>query len=233
MEVEATVSEGAYGEVLEARAAARVKPRLRGISHQVGFFASIPLGVALVVAVDGGVARLAAAIFATSVTAMFGASAFYHRPTWSPAQRSRLRRLDHAGIFGLIAGSYTPFGLLVLTGGWRVVVLSIVWAGSAVSIVLRLFWGSMPKWVTAAIAVTLGWVAVAAFPLIVARIGPAASTLLFTGGACYTLGALVYASRRPDWWPATFGYHEVFHALVVVAVACQYTAVAFFILPRG
>src|SRR5438105_1876327 len=203
----------------------RVKPRLRGVFHQIGFFISLPAGLALVLTTEGTVPRIAAAVFATSVVAMFGASAFYHRPSWSPAQRRRLRRLDHAGIFGLIAGSYTPFGLLVLNGTWQVVILGVVWTGSAVSIVLRIFWGSMPKSVTALIAVGLGWVAVAALPLVIARLNVTTSTLLLVGGVCYTVGALVYARKRPDWRPATFGYHELFHALTVVAVACQYTAV--------
>lgn len=220
-------------ETVEAPKAPLDKPRLRGVSHQIAFLLSIPLGVILVLVADEGTPRVAAAVFATSVVAMFGASALYHRPSWSLAQRRWLRRLDHAGIFGLIAGTYTPFGLLVLTGGWRPAVLAIAWAGSAVSIILRLFWGSMPKWVTVLLAVTLGWVAVVALPLVLTRLGAAASTLLLVGGACYTIGAVVYARRKPDWWPATFGYHELFHAFVVVAVACQYAAIAFFILPNA
>ena len=206
--------------------AVRVKPRLRGIFHLLGFLVSIPLGVLVVVDAEEGTPRVAAIVFAATVVTMFGASALYHCPTWSDEQRRWLRRLDHAGIFGLIAGTYTPFGLLVLDGWWRSVVLGVVWVGSAISVVLRLFWATMPKWLTAVLAVGLGWVAIVAAPLIVARVGVTASLLVVAGGAAYTAGAVIYARRKPDWHPAVFGYHELFHVLVVAAVALQYASVA-------
>ena len=161
---------------------------------------------------------------------MFGASALYHRITWSPSRRIWLRRLDHAGIYGLIAGTYTPFGLLVLDGAWRVVVLSVVWSGALLALALKLLWPSGPKWISAAVGVGLGWVGAAAFPELVHAAGLAPPLLALAGGICYTLGAAVYLLRRPNPQPSVFGYHEVFHALVVAAVALQYAAVALVVL---
>jgi hemolysin III len=156
---------------------------------------------------------------------MFGLSALYHRFTWSPAARRLLRKLDHLGIFGLIAGSYTAVGLVVLSGTDRVVVLSIVWAGVAAAIVTKFVWVEAPKWLSTAIGIALGWVGIAVFPQFLHRAGVAPSVLIVAGGALYTLGAIVYARRRPDPAPAYFGYHELFHALVVAAVGLQYTAI--------
>ena len=136
-----------------------------------------------------------------------------------------LRRLDHAGIFGLIAGTYTPFGLLVLHGNWQIVVLAIVWGGASVAILAKLAWVAAPKWLSAAAGITLGWVAVAAFPQILDHAGVAAATLVAVGGICYTAGGVIYARRRPDPVPHVFGYHELFHALVIAAVGFQYVAV--------
>jgi hemolysin III len=210
----------------------RVKPRLRGVTHQWAFFSAIPLGILVGLYADTSRARVAGAVFAASVVAMFGASALYHRVTWSPSVRPWLRRLDHAGIYGLIAGSYTPFGLLVLSGEWRITVLAIVWTGAAAAIALRFLWIGAPKWLAAVIGIALGWVGVLVFPQLLARTGVLASLLVLAGGLCYTLGAIVYAVRKPDPFPSVFGYHELFHALVVAAVAFQYVTVAFFVLPR-
>ena len=210
----------------------RVKPRLRGVTHQWAFFSAIPLGILVGLYADTSRARVAGAVFAASVVAMFGASALYHRVTWSPSVRPWLRRLDHACIYGLIAGSYTPFGLLVLSGEWRITVLAIVWTGAAAAIALRFLWIGAPKWLAAVIGIALGWVGVLVFPQLLARTGVLASLLVLAGGLCYTLGAIVYAVRKPDPFPSVFGYHELFHALVVAAVAFQYVTVAFFVLPR-
>jgi hemolysin III len=207
-------------------ATARVKPRLRGISHQVAFFLSIPLGIAVGLTAPSGRAALAVAVFAGSVVAMFGASALYHCPTWTPGWRAWMRRLDHVGIFGLIAGTYTPFGLLVLTGSWRISVLAVVWGGALAAIVLKLVYTGAPRWVSAVIAVALGWVAIVVYPQLLSRAGLLATALVSAGGICYTVGAVAYARRRPDPFPAVFGYHEIFHALVIAAVAFQYAAVA-------
>jgi hemolysin III len=205
--------------------AARPKPRLRGVLHQWAFVASLAGGVVVVVASHGAAARVGAAAFATTVATMFGASALYHRVTWRPEIRRRLRVLDQAGIFSLIAGTYTPFGLLVLSGAWRWTILPIVWAGALAAILLKVFWLDAPKWLAAAIAVGLGWVGAIAFPQILAA-GVTTATLLLAGGVAYSLGALVYVVRRPDPLPGVFGYHEVFHALTIVAVGAQYAAVA-------
>jgi hemolysin III len=210
----------------------RVKPRLRGLSHEIAFYLALPLGVALVLEPDTGRGRAAAIVFAASVAAMFGASGLYHRVDWPEARRLWMRRLDHAGIYALIAGTYTPFGLLVLSGEWRVVVLAIVWSGAATAILLKLCWVAAPKWLSAVTGIGLGWVGVVVFPQLLSRIGVGGSMLVLAGGLGYTAGALVYAFRRPDPVPAVFGYHEVFHAFVIAAVGLQYAAIAFFVLPK-
>jgi len=210
--------------------AQRVKPRLRGVFHELGFYAALALGTALVVTAHSGCPRLAAAVFAGSVAFCFGASALYHRPMWRPPIRAWLARLDHAGVFLLIAGTYTPFGLLVMSEGWAVPVLTIVWAGALVATLLKLFWFGAPKWLSAAIGLALGWVSVAAFSQLL-KVPLPGLVLVVVGGLLYTLGALVYASRRPDPVPHVFGYHELFHVLTLGAVGCQYAAIAFFVLP--
>lgn len=206
------------------------RPLLRGVLHQGAFFAALAVAPLLIVGADGTRRRAIAAVFAVSVVACFGASALYHRVTWTPSARLWMRRIDHAGVYLLIAGTYTPVSLLALRGAWRPVVLAIVWAGSAAAIVLKFVWVAAPKWLAAAIGIALGWVAVAALPQLVSRLEPTAVILLVAGGLAYTAGALVYARRRPDPLPAVFGYHELFHALTIVAVACQYVAIAFFIV---
>jgi hemolysin III len=167
------------------------------------------------------------------VAACFGASALYHRVTWTPRVRLWMRRIDHAGVYLLIAGTYTPVSLLVLRGAWGPVLLTIAWAGAAAAIVLKFVWVAAPKWLAAAIGIALGWIAVVALPQLVARLHPAAVILLVVGGLAYTAGAVVYARRRPDPAPSVFGYHELFHALTIVGVACQYVAIAFFIVRAG
>jgi hemolysin III len=211
----------------------RDKPKLRGVLHQAAFVIALAVAPFMIFAADGERRRLAAAVFAGSVAACFGASALYHRVTWTPRVRLWMRRVDHAGVYLLIAGTYTPVSLLVLEGAWRPVVLAIVWAGAAAAIVLKFVWVAAPKWLTAAIGIALGWVAVVALPQLVTRLNPAALILLVVGGLAYTAGAVVYARRRPDPAPAVFGYHELFHALTIVGVACQYVAIAFFIVRAG
>jgi hemolysin III len=209
-----------------------VKPRLRGIFHEIGFYAFSALGVVLVVTAEPGRARLAGAIFAASVAVCFGASALYHRPTWRPRARSWLARLDHAGIYLLIAGSYAPFGLIVMSEGWAVPILAIVWTGAFLAIVLKLFWVRAPKWLSAAIGLSLGWVGAAAFSQLL-KLPVLPFALVMACGAFYTAGAIVYARRRPDPAPRVFGYHELFHVLTIAAVACEYAAVAFYVLPSA
>jgi len=209
------------------------KPKLRGVLHQAGFAIALGLAPFMIVGADRGRPRLAAAVFAGSVAACFGASALYHRVTWTACARLWMRRIDHAGVYLLIAGTYTPVSLLVLRGAWRPVVLTIVWVGALAAIVLKFVWVAAPKWLAAAIGIALGWMAVIVLPQLVARLHPAAVILLSVGGLAYTAGAVVYARRRPDPAPAVFGYHELFHALTIVGVACQYVAIAFFVVHAG
>lgn len=208
-----------------------VKPRLRGVLHEWAFYLAIPLGVVVGLIADTPMAKVAAALFAGGVVIMFGASAIYHRIAWAPPWRLRFRRIDHAGIYVMIAASYTPVGLLVLSGGWRISVLAVVWAGAAVAIVTRLVWARPPRWLPVLVGGALGWVGVLVFPQLLTKTGVLATMLVLASGLCYTAGALVYARRRPDPFPAVFGFHELFHALVIMAVALQYTVVATFILP--
>lgn len=202
------------------------KPRLRGVSHQWAFLLALPVGIVLIALAGSPLSRAATAVFASGVAVMFGVSALYHRPTWSPVRRLWLRRLDHAAIYLLIAATYTPFGLLVLEGAWRPAVLAVVWTGALLAILLKLCWPASPKWIAAVIAIGLGWVAAVAFRELLEGAGTTATSLVLAGGICYTLGAVVYVVGRPDPMPAVFGYHEVFHALVIAAVALQYASVA-------
>ena len=215
-------------------AARLTKPRLRGVSHKWAFFVSLITGAALVVAAPSGRATFAAAVYAVSVAALFGTSALYHRITWaSQAARRWMRRLDHSMIFLLIAGTYTPFALLALDGTLATVILALVWGGATAGILLKLVWIDAPKPIVAAVYVILGWVAVAAFPDLIDEIGIGGVAMVAAGGILYTLGAVVYALKRPDPAPTVFGYHEVFHALVIAAAALQYAVVAFFVVPEG
>ena len=194
---------------------------------------SLVVGTLLIVGADGTSRHIAAAVFAGSVAVCFGASALYHRVTWTPDLRRWMRRVDHAGIYLLIAGTYTPVCLLVLNGTWRIVVLAVVYAGAGAAIALRFIWIDAPKWLAAVFGIALGWAAVVIFPQLATRLNPAAVVLLGVGGLVYTAGAIIYVRRRPDPMPTVFGYHELFHALTIAAVACQYVAIAFFIVRAG
>jgi hemolysin III len=206
------------------------RPLLRGVLHQGAFFVALVVGTLVIVGADGGRRTVAASIFAGTVVLMLGASSLYHRITWSPRVRPWMRRVDHAGVYLLIAGTYTAVGLVSLTGTLQHVVLALVWTGVGVAIVIKFAWAQAPQWLTVAIGLALGWISVVAVPQIAEHAGVAAMALLGAGGLAYTLGALVYAFRRPDPAPNLFGYHELFHALTLVAVACQYVAIAFFVL---
>jgi hemolysin III len=208
------------------------RPRLRGVSHQWAFYFSLAAGLALVIAAPGGRATVAAAIYAVSVAALFGTSALYHRVTWpTPSARRWMRRLDHSMIFLLIAGTYTPFALLVLEGSLATVILVVVWAGALGGIVLKLVWIDAPKPLVAVLYVMLGWVAVAALPDLLDALGVTSTAMVAGGGLLYTAGAVVYALGRPNPVPAVFGYHEIFHALVIAAAALQYAVIAFYVIP--
>ncbi len=209
-----------------------VRPRLRGVLHEAAFGVACVVGTLLLFEVDGR--RLAAAaVFAGSAAAMLGASALYHRVTWSPGVRPWMRRIDHAGIYLLIAGTYTPVGLLSLHGSMQWIVLAVVWGGAGAAILAKLCWVGSPKWLSAVFGIALGWVGVAAMPQLARSAGTTAVALLLGGGLAYTAGAIVYARRRPDPAPAVFGYHELFHALTLVALTCQYVAIAFYVVRVG
>ena len=217
---------------LVSSALPRVKPRLRGVFHEFGFYAAVGVGVPLVLTAEEGRAKLAALVFAACLAACFGSSALYHRPTWTPSVRAWLARLDHAGIYLLIAGTYTPFGLIVMSKGWAVPVLSVVWSGALLAIALKVFWVRAPKSLSAAIGLALGWVGIVAVSQLL-KIPAVGLLLVVLGGLLYSAGAIVYARRRPDPAPAVFGYHELFHVLTLAAAGCQFAAIAFFVLPRA
>jgi hemolysin III len=225
----------AVGEARDAvsEAAALVKPRLRGVSHFWAFLVALVAGGVLVATAPDGRATLAATIYAGSLAALFGISALYHRVDWRPATRRWMRRLDHSAIFLLIAGTTTPFALLVLDGAFATGLLIAVWAGAAAGIVVELFWVDAPKWATAIVYLSVGWIGAVGFPAIVARAGVTAGALIALGGLLYTAGAVVYARQRPDPNPAVFGYHEIFHVLVIAAAAAHFAAVAIFALPSA
>jgi len=202
------------------------KPRWRGRIHQVAFFVSIPAGIVLVALAEGWVARIAAIVYAVSLMAVFGSSAAYHRGDWTPKALRRMKRLDHSMIFVLIAGSYTPIALLILHGPWTIVILSVVWAGAAAGITLKLIQIDGFSVLTAALYMAMGWFALVALPQLVREMPPSALVLTIVGGLLYTAGAIIFAIRRPDPAPAVFGYHEVWHAFMVAAAACHFGMVA-------
>jgi hemolysin III len=217
-----------------AEAIASVKPKLRGVSHEWAFFLSLGFGTALIILAETPKATLAVAIYAVSLSGLFGTSALYHRVNWSrPSVRQWMRRLDHSMIFFLIAGTYTPFALLVLDGTLAMAILAVVWIGAIAGAIVEMIWIDHPKWASALIYLSLGWVAVAAFPGLWSSMGPGGTLLVAVGGLLYTAGAVVYATQRPNPVPATFGYHEVFHLLVIAAAIAHFSAVAFFALPHG
>ena len=210
-----------------------LKPRLRGVFHQYAFYVAVVAGAVLVALSDSTRELFATWIYAAALTAMFGVSALYHRVNWRSAQvRVWMRRLDHSAILLLIAGTYTPFALLAFDGRVGDAILVVVWCGAAAGLVLNLAWVDAPKWLTAFVFIALGWVGVVAVPELL-DLGVAPTVLVFVGGALYSLGALAYAFRRPNPVPGTFGYHEVFHVLVIAAAAVHFVAIAAFVVPEA
>jgi hemolysin III len=207
------------------------KPSLRGVFHLWAFFVALVAGVVLIVLADGAMPRFAAWIYVMALGAMFGASALYHRyPFKSAARRVWARRLDHSTIFIFIAGTYTPFALLAFDGAISWIVLATVWFGAALGLVLNFVWLDAPKWVSTLAYVAVGWVGVITIPQMFSGVGTTGSVLVIIGGALYTLGALTYAFHWPNPFPRTFGYHEVFHVLVVAAASTQFVAVSLVVL---
>jgi len=211
---------------------AAVKPRLRGVVHEYAFFVALVAGGALLIVAPAGKARVAIAIYVLGLAGLLGTSALYHRVTWrKPNARRWLRRLDHSMIFLLIAGTYTPFALLVLSQPLGTVVLVLIWTGAVGGIVLSMVWPDAPRPVSAAIYISLGWVAIIAMPQLFERLGALGIVLIAVGGLFYSAGAVIYARKRPDPVPTIFGYHEIFHVLVVAAAALHFAVIAFLVLP--
>ncbi|MGB8932048.1 MAG: hemolysin III family protein [Anaeromyxobacteraceae bacterium] len=207
-----------------AIAAKPEKPLLRGVSHEIAVVFALAGALVLAHLARGPRATVSAAVYGASLVVLFGTSALYHRPRWGPRLYAIMRRLDHAAIFLLIAGTYTPICLVVPVEGARTL-LTVVWAGALAGIVFAVLWPRAPKWLNAIVYLALGWVLVPALPAMARALGPIGLALLGVGGLLYSIGAIVYAARRPDPFPRVFGYHEIFHALVILAAALHYAAV--------
>jgi hemolysin III len=192
-----------------------VVPRLRGLLHAWAFWFALAAAVVLILVAPDSRARIAAVIYGIGLCALFGASATYHRWRWNPRWRPILRRIDHSTIFIFIAASYTPIALLVLNDPLRIIVLASVWAGALAGVAMSIAWIDAPRVLVALCYIAVGWVAIVAMPL-----------LLLAGGLLYSLGAAAYATKRPDPWPRTFGFHEVFHSLVIAAAIVHFVAIA-------
>jgi hemolysin III len=203
-----------------------VRPRLRGWLHAGAVPVSAAAGLVLVALSSGPAEVVASAVYAVTTVLLFTVSAVYHRGSWSDRTHGVLKRLDHANIFLIIAGSYTPFAVLLLAGGQQLALLLIVWIGALLGVAFRVLWVGAPRWLYVPAYVALGWVAVAFLPEITRVGGVAVLVLVAVGGLLYTLGGIVYGTRRPDPYPAWFGYHEVFHTLTLLAYVCQYVAVS-------
>jgi hemolysin III len=213
--------------------AAAVRPRQRGLLHQWAFVGSAVLTCILLLVADHAEGRLSLGLYAVCVTGLFGVSALYHRRLWSPAARRWMRRLDHSMIFLLIAGTYTPFAVLALGGTTATVLLIVLWSGALVGVGITLLWIDAPHWLVAVVCAVLGWAAVAALPGVADSLGWGAVVLIAAGGVLYSAGAAAYALKRPDPVPTVFGYHEVFHLLVVLAALAHYLAIVVYLVPRS
>ncbi len=212
---------------------AEVKPRLRGWLHLSITPLTLAAGIVLVVMSPTAATRVGSALFAASALLLFGVSAVYHTGTWSPRAWALLRRFDHANIFLLIAGSYTPFSIILLEGTEQLVLLSVVWSGAILGVLFRVFWTGAPRWLYTPIYIALGWAAVFFIPgffrgatELGIGVGTAVFVLILTGGALYTVGGVVYGFQRPDPWPRWFGFHEVFHTLTILAFVSHYVGIS-------
>jgi hemolysin III len=208
---------------------ARPKPRMRGRLHQAAFFGSIPLGLLLVALAPTARAFIATLIYALTLSGLFGVSASYHLGAWSEEAYVRMRRLDHSMIFVLIAGTYTPFCLLVLHGALATTMLIAVWAGAAVGVATKLYRVDLHV-ISGSMYIMLGWFAVLSLPALLRGLDGPETALVIAGGILYTLGALVLALNKPNPWPTTFGYHEVWHAMTIAAALCHYVAILLVVL---
>lgn len=207
---------------------------MRGVLHQWAAVVAALAGATLILSAPSGTARWATIVYALSIVGLFTVSAIYHRVNWtSPISRQWMRRLDHAMIFVMVAGTTTPIAALVLDGSMRTVVLSVAWGMAGIGITIKLLWIGAPKWLSAAIYLAIGWAGMAVFPKLVGDLGPWPAVGLIGGGILYTVGAVIYATKKPDPLPKVFGYHEIFHALVIVAALAHFLVVALAVVPHG
>jgi hemolysin III len=206
--------------------ALEVKPRWRGVSHEVAAFVFLVLGVFLVGIAHTPAARWAALAYTVGITAMYATSACYHRGDWTPSVRQRLRRLDHSMILVGIAATYTPIAVVGLDPRSARILLAVVWPLAVAAIVVQMLWLHAPRWLVAGLYVVIGWTALAFIAVLWHELGVATFSLIVCGGVVYSVGARVYSARRPDPMPAVFGFHEVFHALVIAAGLIFYVAIA-------
>jgi hemolysin III len=213
------------GRGLVTRPPAPGRPRLRGWIHAVAAPFVLAAGIVLTCRAPTVAAATATAVFAATAAWLFTVSALYHLGTWPPGAQLILRRIDHADILFLIAGSYTPLAVLALRGDARAAILAAVWAGAALGAVFCVAWTDAPRWLYVLVYLGVGWAAAFVLPQLLRGAGLTALVLIAAGGLLYSLGGLAYGLRRPDPWPGWFGFHEVFHACTVVAFACQYIAV--------
>ena len=199
------------------------RPSWRGWIHAATFPIAIAAGIVLIVLAEGAPAKWASAVFMATSLLLFGNSALYHRFDWGPKTKAILKRIDHANILLLIAGTYTPVAVLALSPGKGALLLTLVWSGALLGILFRVFWLHAPRWLYVALYLLLGWAAIMYLPdLFVAN--PAMMVLIAVGGLLYTGGAVVYAMKRPNPWPGHFGFHEIFHVCTVLAFLCHWTA---------
>jgi hemolysin III len=209
------------------------KPRMRGWLHAYAFFVAIAAGIVLctlaaVASPRGGIAPIVSCgIYSLTVCGLFGISALYHRRVWSPTGYKTMKRLDHSMIFVFIAGTYTPLCVFLLSPAKAAVILSIVWGGAVLGVGMKMITPHAPRWLSTPLYIALGWVAVVILPDILHNGGVTTLVLLFTGGLFYTFGAVLYAMRKPNPWPKTFGHHEFFHACTVLAAICHQVAIYF------
>jgi hemolysin III len=222
---------GHVGPTTAPALTALTKPRYRGTSHFYALFVAMIAAVALVATAPAGLATFGATVYAVTLVGMFGASALYHRGTWQPAMAKRLLQLDHTAIFLLIAGTYTPIALIAMDGTERAATLTAVWAIAAAGIVFEWMPVPAPRGYVTTVYLCLGWIGIFSFVPLYDATGWAGVLLVAGGGLCYTVGAIMHAARKPDPWPETFGYHEIFHVLVIVAALMHYCAIAFLVLP--
>ncbi|MDA8372220.1 MAG: hemolysin III family protein [Nocardiopsaceae bacterium] len=204
-----------------------VKPRLRGWLHLGTAPLALAAGIVLVCLAPTASARIAGAVYALSSVLLFSTSAIYHVGRWSTRGMAVLRRLDHANIYLVIAGTYTPFVALVLDGALRTAMMSLIWGGAISGVLFKMFWLNAPRWLSTVLYLAIGWVAVLFIPQLIGGTHPATWILILAGGVLYSLGALVYGTKRPDPAPRWFGFHEIFHSLTIAAYICQYIAVSF------